>query len=83
MSILNATTNGLNITSDNTGVLSFQTSSANTFVINASGAIGVGTTPSYGTSGQALISNGSGAPPNWGTGGIPLTKVTAIAVVFY
>ena len=33
--------------------------------INTSGAIGVGTTPSYGTTGQVLTSQGSGAPPAW------------------
>jgi hypothetical protein len=33
------------------------------------GAIGVGSTPAYGTSGQALISGGSGAAPSWGAAG--------------
>ena len=33
----------------------------------ANGAIGVGSSPSYGTSGQALISGGSSAAPAWGT----------------
>jgi hypothetical protein len=34
--------------------------------INTSGAVGVGSTPAYGTSGQVLISAGSGAAPAWG-----------------
>ncbi len=33
------------------------------------GAIGVGSTPSYGTAGQALLSGGSGAAPTWGGAG--------------
>jgi hypothetical protein len=32
----------------------------------SSGALGVGTSPSYGTTGQFLISQGSGAAPIWG-----------------
>lgn len=35
--------------------------------INQSGAIGIGSTPSYGTSGQVLTSGGSGAAPTWTT----------------
>jgi hypothetical protein len=35
--------------------------------INATGAIGVGSSPSYGTSGQVLTSAGSGATPTWQT----------------
>ena len=35
--------------------------------INASGALGVGSTPSYGTSGQVLTSGGTGAAPTWTT----------------
>ena len=33
--------------------------------INSSGAIGVGSSPSYGTTGQVLTSAGSGATPTW------------------
>jgi hypothetical protein len=33
--------------------------------VNASGAVGVGTSPSYGTVGQVLQSNGSSAAPTW------------------
>ena len=35
----------------------------------ANGSIGVGSTPSYGTAGQALLSGGSGAAPSWGSAG--------------
>ncbi len=35
-------------------------------VADSSGAIGVGSSPSYGTSGQALLSNGNAAAPSWG-----------------
>jgi hypothetical protein len=35
--------------------------------INQSGAVGVGTTPTYGTAGQILVSGGSGAAPTWTT----------------
>jgi hypothetical protein len=39
------------------------------FTLNTSGAIGVGTSPSYGTAGQVLVSGGSGAAPTWGAAG--------------
>jgi hypothetical protein len=35
--------------------------------VNENGAVGVGTTPSYGTSGQILVSSGTGAAPTWTT----------------
>jgi hypothetical protein len=35
------------------------------FNINNRGAIGIGTSSSYGTSGQVLTSNGSGSTPSW------------------
>jgi hypothetical protein len=44
--------------------------------VNQYGAIGVGTSPSYGTSGQALVSNGSGSAASWGT-------VGAVNNIFY
>jgi hypothetical protein len=45
------------------------TNSAGTIrmAINASGALGVGSTPDYGTSGQVLTSGGTGAAPTWTT----------------
>ena len=35
--------------------------------LNTTGAFGVGTSPSFGTSGQFLTSAGSGAAPTWTT----------------
>ena len=45
------------------------------FAINASGAYGLGPSSSYGTSGQALISQGSGSPPIWGPAGLTIQSV--------
>lgn len=47
---------------------------------NASGAFVVGSGLSAGTSGQALISNGSSAAPSWGTAGVSQAKVTALVM---
>jgi len=51
--------------------LSFWTNGTGQFVINTSGALGIGptATASYGTSGQVLVSGGSSAQPSWGTAG--------------
>jgi hypothetical protein len=54
----------------------------NVLTINNSGALGFGSSPSYGTSGQALISGGTSATPSWGTlgvagGGTGLTTLAA------
>jgi hypothetical protein len=46
-------------------------------VLTANGALGVGTSPSYGTTGQVLTSAGSGAAPTWATG---LTKQQAVGL---
>ena len=70
---------------------------ASAHVINASGALGFSTnlgtssatsgTTGYGTTGQALVSNGSSAAPSWSTlptsgGGTGLTSFTANGVVY-
>lgn len=54
--------------------------------INTSGALGVGSSPSYGTSGQALVSGGTGAAPSWATlgvagGGTGITTATAYSLI--
>lgn len=49
--------------------------------ISNTGALGV-SGANYGTSGQALISQGSGAPPTWGSAGISTGKAIAMAIVF-
>lgn len=48
------------------------------FRLATNGAIGVGSTPSYGTSGQVLTSSGSGSAPTW-TSASGTTKAQAIA----
>lgn len=55
-------------TADTTGDLVLEVNNTTVAVtFNTSGAFGVGTSPSYGTSGQFLTSNGSGAAPTWTT----------------
>lgn len=49
--------------------------------IGTSGEIGIGGA-NYGTSGQVLKSNGSGAAPSWGEGGASTGKAIAMAIVF-
>ena len=47
-------------------------------VWNSSGALGIGSTPSYGTSGQVLTSGGSSAAPTWTTPAAgTVTSITA------
>ena len=59
--------------------LSFNTNNTQRFIITSAGALGIGATPSYGTSGQVLTSGGSGAAPTWATagGGSTLDTFTA------
>jgi hypothetical protein len=47
--------------------LKFGTNDIERFSIGSAGQFGIGTTPSYGTSGQVLTSAGSGAAPTWET----------------
>ena len=55
-------------TADTSGILAIQSNNGVTgLTLNASQALGVGSTPSFGTSGQLLTSAGSGAPPTWST----------------
>lgn len=67
-------------TGDTSGNLVLQTNGGTSaLTLNTAQAIGVGSSPSFGTSGQALISNGNTAPPGWGTlgaasGGTGLTS---------
>lgn len=65
-STINAsTTSGVVTSADNSGVLQLQGNGAGGIAVNTSGAVGVGTTPSYGTSGYYLQSAGSSAPATW------------------
>lgn len=51
---------------DTTGTLQLQINNTTpALTLNLSGAVGVGSTPGYGTSGQLLSSGGTGAAPSW------------------
>jgi len=66
----NGATSGLITTADASGILQLQTNNGTpALTLNTTQALGVGTSPSYGTAGQALISQGSGAAPIWGSAG--------------
>lgn len=67
--ILNAdtVTGGAIVTGDASGVLELQASGNRALSLNSSRAIGVGATPNFGTAGQVLTSQGSGAAPTWST----------------
>jgi hypothetical protein len=58
---------GLKTSADNSGVLALQTNGTTALTVSTTLAIGVGSTPSYGTSGQVLTSGGSSASPTWST----------------
>ena len=55
------------VTADASGVLALQAAGNTGLTLNSSRAIGVGASPSFGSSGQVLQSNGSGAAPSWVT----------------
>lgn len=62
------TNTALQSTGDTTGNLVLQTNGTTTaLTLNTSQALGVGSSPSYGTAGQVLTSGGSGASPTWAT----------------
>lgn len=67
--LLNADTvvGGAIITGDASGVLALQAAGNTGLTLNSSRAIGVGASPSFGSSGQVLTSGGSGAAPTWAT----------------
>ena len=71
MSIIAAgttTTTALSSTGNTDGTLQFQVNGTTASVtLNTLGAIGVGSSPSFGTSGQVLVSAGSTAAPAWAT----------------
>lgn len=79
-------TTGVITTADNSGVLALQSNGTTGLTLSTTLAIGVGSSPSYGSSGQALISGGSGAAPAWSSvgvagGGTGLTTATAYALL--
>jgi len=66
----NGATSGLITTADASGILQLQTNNGTPAItLNTTQALGVGSSPAYGTAGQALISQGSGAAPIWGSAG--------------
>ncbi len=75
MSIIAAgttTTTALSSTGNTDGTLQFQVNGTTASVtLNTLGAIGVGSTPAFGTSGQVLISGGSTVAPAWGAVLVP------------
>jgi hypothetical protein len=63
-----------------TDVFSLQRNSIALWSFASNGALGIGATPSYGTSGQVLTSGGSGAAPTWTTNGAgTVTSITVAA----
>jgi len=66
---------GLKYSADATGIIQFQNNGTNSFTLNTSLAVGVGSTPSFGTTGQVLTSNGTSAAPNWGSAIVSGTSV--------
>jgi hypothetical protein len=67
-------------TADTSGALELKTNNGTTAVtINTSQAIGVGSTPSFGTSGQFLTSAGSAAPPTWTTVSTSVPQIQPIS----
>lgn len=77
-------TGGAVITGDTSGVVQLQGAGTPRLTFNTSGAMGVGSSPNYGTSGQVLTSAGSGAPPTWSsnTGNVTTGKAIVLAMLF-
>jgi hypothetical protein len=80
-------TSGIKTTGSNDGTLALQTTTAGgtattALTINTTQAIGVGSSPSYGTSGQLLTSSGSGAAPTWTTVSVSAATPTALGTVY-
>lgn len=74
----NGPTSGLISTGDASGILQLQVNNGTAAVtLNTSGAVGVGSSPGYGSSGQVLISGGSSAAPSWGAVAVPSSSTIA------
>lgn len=56
---------GAIVTGDASGILGLQAAGNTGLTLNSSRAIGVGASPSFGTAGQVLTSQGSAAAPTW------------------
>ena len=77
------TTTALVQTGNTDGTLQLQVNGTTPSVtLNALGAVGVGSTPGYGTSGQVLTSTGPTSAPSWTTvSATPFSNDTALAQV--
>lgn len=72
-------TNGLYLPSTNSPSITSNDNIALQF--NANGAFGVGATPSFGSSGNLLKSNGSGSSPSWTNTAVSVGKFKAFAAI--
>lgn len=85
MSIIRAgttTTTALTSIGNTDGTLQLQVNGTTPSVtLNTLGAVGVGASPNFGTSGQALVSAGSTAAPSWGNVQAPLVSGTNIKTI--
>ena len=78
-----ATGAGFTYAPDATGALELQVAGGTTAIsLNTAGAVGVGATPSFGTSGQVLTSTGTGSAPQWQAGGATTGKAIAMSLIF-
>ena len=66
------TLGGVILSGDSSGILELQAGGNAVLTLNSSRAVGVGASPSYGSSGQFLTSAGASAPPTWTTVTIPV-----------
>jgi hypothetical protein len=82
-STITASASGFTHAPDATGALELRVAGGTTALsLSTAGAIGVGSSPSYGTSGQVLTSNGTGSAPQWAAGGATTGKAIAMALIF-
>jgi len=65
--IIGATSDNFHLYGGGANAILFSTNAAQRYVIGSAGQLGIGASPSYGTSGQVLTSGGSGAAPTWST----------------
>jgi len=67
---------------DTTGALQLQVNGTTPSVtLAANGAIGVGSSPAYGTAGQVLTSQGSSVAPIWAAGGSGATSIGLVRAI--
>ena len=80
---ITASQSGFTYAPDSTGALELLVAGSTTALsLNTAGAVGVGSTPSFGTSGQVLTSTGTGSAPQWQAGGATTGKAIAMSLIF-